>query len=104
MIRSAKPNLLVAALACLLFPVWASGESHIASLTEHSTAEPSVATAHVLFKIVIPQVLSMDFAEPAPHRMLLSAAGHRSIARFETCVPARPAQSARGMSCTASMP
>jgi hypothetical protein len=38
-----------------------------------------VATAHVLFKIVIPQVLSMDFAEPAPHRMLLSTGGHRSI-------------------------
>jgi len=102
MIRSAAP-LLLATVASLL-PLLAPGESHMGNAHERAAAEQSVASAHVLFKIVIPEVLAMDFADAQPHRLLLSAAGHRSIARFESCTPTEAAQAARGMSCTVSTP
>jgi hypothetical protein len=102
MLRSAKLRLPFAAVASLL-PLLAPGESHLA--TGHGSAsEQSVATAHVTFKIVIPQTLAMEFAGTEPHRLLLSAAGHRSIARFESCLPVAAASAPRSVSCTVSTP
>ena len=128
MVRIAKVTLF-ASMASVLLPVWAPGESHMAS-EPHSASQLPVATAHVLFKIVIPEELSMKIlderaGEPgltvsgndrkdtplsivgndtAPHQVMLSAVGHRSIARFATCLRSETAQSAPAFSCTVSMP
>jgi hypothetical protein len=124
MIRSAKLNLLVMAAGCLLLPIVAAGESRVGTEAQRS--------AHVLFKIVIPQVLSIEIADGEsaylgqalaissnegnvrristtatdaehPH-VILSTAGHRSTVQFATCVATDRAQPASGMSCTVSMP
>jgi hypothetical protein len=96
-------KLLLATLASLL-PLLAPGESHMADTQQRFTAEQAAASARVLFKIVVPEVLAMDFGDAQPHRMLLSAAGHRAIARFESCTPTEAADPSRGMSCTVSTP
>jgi hypothetical protein len=130
MIRSAKLKLLIAVAASLLWPVWAPGESRVAS-DQPSTSQPEVATARVLFKIIIPQELSMEIAEAErageqgmiiggndrkrtpvsimgtdaePTRVMLSTVGRRSIARLATCVRTASAQSVPRLSCTVSMP
>ncbi len=101
------------AMGCLL-PLSVPAESQRAT-------EGQQATAHLKFKIVIPQVLSLDIAESltiggndrrlallpvganAAHHLILSASGHRSIAQFADCSRAGPGQDA-AMNCTVSMP
>jgi hypothetical protein len=128
MVRIAKVKLF-AAMASVLLPVLAPGESHMAT-EPHSASQLPVATVHVLFKIVIPEELSMKIdderaGEPgmtisgndrketalsipgndtASHRVMLSAVGHRSIVRFATCLRSETAQSVPALSCTVSMP
>jgi hypothetical protein len=103
MTRSATRISLLAA-ASLLLPLGAPGESRLAGEQSGSRGELAAATAHVLFKIVIPQELAMDFPAAAPARLTLTKAGHRAIARFETCTASNSAQSERGLNCTVSMP
>jgi hypothetical protein len=128
---SVKFKLLIAAAGSLLWPVWAPGESRVASDQPHSSAQLEVATARVLFKIVIPEELSMEIADgqragaqemivggngrrPRPvsimgadaasTRVLVSTVGRRSVAQLATCVQSPSADSAPRFSCTVSMP
>jgi hypothetical protein len=121
--RSTKLRLLSSTAGCLLLPLLAQGESSVGPEGQRS--------ARVLFKIVIPQVLSVELAEAgrAPggqalaiggndgnvlriptaaaeehHHVILSAAGHRSIAEFAACISSDRAQAASAMRCTVSMP
>ena len=124
MIPPVTPKFWLAAMGCLLLPVWAPGESNMGSDSQRSM---QVATAHLKFKIVIPQVLSLEIVDAgragalalaisgndqkvyrvsasgrvAHHSLILSGAGHRSIAQFASCdtAPAVPL-----VSCTVSMP
>jgi hypothetical protein len=124
MTRSAKPKLLAAAAACLLWPLWAAGESQLGS-EQRSAAGLSAARAHVLFRIVIAEQLSLEIATSeragAPKvivsgndrktpvdaqtpPILLGVAGHRSIAQFAVCRRTESAQSVPALSCTVAMP
>jgi hypothetical protein len=103
MIRCITPKLLLSAAASLL-PLWAPGESQMVNLEQRSAAVEARASVHVMFKVVIPEVLSLDLAEARPQRILLSRAGPRFLARVESCVPLEAAQAARGVSCTISTP
>jgi hypothetical protein len=108
---------LMSAVCCLL-PLAVAAESRLG-------AEGQRSTAHVMFKIVIPQVLSVQIGQMLSvggndrsvfllatdgtaaerHQVILSASGHRSVARFAACSPAaRDAAATNAMNCTVSMP
>jgi hypothetical protein len=105
---------LLGAVCCLL-PLAAAAESRLGTEGQRSTA-------HLMFKIVIPQVLSVEIREMLAiggndhsvfllatdgtaaerHQVILSASGHRSVARFAAC--SRATRDAAAMNCTVSMP
>jgi hypothetical protein len=128
---SAKFKMLMAAAGSLLWPAWAPGESRVASDPPHSSSQLEAATARLLFKIVIPEELSMEIADgqragaqemivagddrrPRPvsimgadaesTRVLLSTIGRHSVAQLARCVQSPSADAAPRLSCTVSMP
>ncbi len=104
---------LIAVAGSLLLPASLTAESRLGE-------DGQRATAHLLFKIVIPQVLSVEIGEslavggnnhslallatggPEGHHIILSTSGHRSVAQFAACSRAGAADGA--MNCTVSMP
>jgi hypothetical protein len=111
---SVKLKGLIGAVGCLLLPLAVSAESRLGN-------DGQRAAAHVMFKIVIPQVLSVQIGqtltvggnnssvfswatggpEAERHRVILSAFGHRSVVQFAAC---SHAGRDTAMSCTVSMP
>jgi hypothetical protein len=112
---SVKLKGLMGAVACLLLPLAVTAESRLED-------DGQRAAAHLMFKIVIPQVLSMEIgqtlavggnnpsmfllatggSEAERHRVILSGSGHRSVAQFAVC--SRAGRDTAAMNCTVSMP
>ena len=119
-------------IAALVLPLLAAGESQFdVGSAAPRAARPRAAAAHLNFKIVIPQVLSLDIpggarleaqarasigsngrsvalaatraADAARRDVVLTAAAGRNLVREADCVPDAPAPAAR-VTCTASMP
>ena len=111
----------VVSTAALLLPLMTMAESHLHT----GTGAALVATAHMNFKIVIPQVLSLQVgdmgpvavmsngrtlaltatarapsAKPAPGNVILSAAARKVIAQDAVCA----STGAGPVLCTASLP
>ncbi len=118
-------------IAALVLPLLAAGESQFdVESAAPRAARPLAAAAHLNFKIVIPQVLSLDIpggagrdtqarasvgsngrsvalasthaADATRHDVVLTAAG-RTLVREADCVPDVPPKAAR-VTCTVSMP
>jgi hypothetical protein len=112
----------VASTAALLLPLMAVAESHL----QAGTGAALVATAHLNFKIVIPQVLYLQVGDsgpvaimsngrnvaltatvrapstnPAHGNVILSAAARKVIAQQAVCAAS---SSASPVLCTASLP
>ena len=119
-------------IAALMLPLLAAGESQFdLGSTAPRAARPLAADARLNFKIVIPQVLSLDIpggarlatqarasigsngrsvalastraADAARHDLVLTAAAGRVLVREADCVPDVPARAAR-VTCTVAMP
>ncbi len=109
---------LTSTVGCLLLPLSVPAESGLSDGDQRTTA-------HLMFKIVIPQVLSVDLGQTlsvggnqqkvflltpgeggivAEHRqIIMSLSGHHSIAQFAAC-SRTGASDHPAMSCTISMP
>lgn len=113
-------KVLLGAVACLLVPLASTAESQLGFGGER-------ASAHLLFKIVIPQTLSVAIAptvagaqtleiggnvhsvfqwggagDDERHQVFLSGSAHRSIVRFAAC--SRTGARSASLNCTVSMP
>jgi hypothetical protein len=113
MTHSLRLIRLTAVVGALLIPASVPAESQLSE-------DGRRATAHLMFKIVIPQVLSVEIGETLAiggndhslalwaaggtegHHMILSGSGHRSVAQFAACTHVGAGNTA-GMSCTVSM-
>jgi hypothetical protein len=114
MTRCLRLKGLMALAGSLLLPASLPAESRLGE-------DGQRASAHLMFKIVIPQVLSVEIGETLAvggnnhgltvwaargsegHQVILSAAGHRSVAQFAACTRAGAGDDT-AMNCTVSMP
>jgi hypothetical protein len=116
MTHSLRLMRLTAVAGTLLIPVSVPAESQLGE-------DGRRATAHLIFKIVIPQVLSVEIGETLGvggnshsshslalmtaggsegHHIILSGSGHRSVAQFASCTHVGVGDTA-AISCTVSM-
>lgn len=113
MTHSLRLMRMTAVVGALLIPASVPAESQLGE-------DGRRATAHLMFKIVIPQVLSVEIGETlgiggnnhslallaagaSPgHQIILGRSGHRSVAQFAACSRVGSGDTA-AMSCTVSM-
>jgi hypothetical protein len=112
---SVKLKGLMGAVGCLLLPLAVTAESRLGD-------DGQRAAARLMFKIVIPQVLSVEIGQTLSvggnnssvfllatggsdaerHRVILSGSGRRSVVQFAACSHAE--RDTAAMNCTVSMP